>query len=115
MVELLAAIVVFNLLIAGLVKLFVGQNSMVDGLEEWAEHEPVYYVVQDPDPIARALGVPARLSAEAAGPVAPRHGDSPYLVEILEVERDPGNDSATATFRQTEVEEDGEEDEEDEE
>jgi len=106
-VELLAAITVFNLLIFGLVKLFIGQNSMVESLEGWAEGDPVLYIKQDADPIARALGIPATLVEERPKPL-PLKSDpnSTYVVEVLAVQRQGGNDSARAVFLQTKPKED---------
>jgi prepilin-type N-terminal cleavage/methylation domain-containing protein len=106
MVELLAAVVIFNLLLAGLVKLFVGQNSMVESLEGWAEGEPVLYVRQESDPMVRALGVPATLITKRIRSAQSNHDEkSEYVVEILKVERKVSEESATVLFLQTKEEE----------
>ena len=107
MTELLAAIVVFNLLIAGLVKLFIGQNSMVEDLEGWAEGEPVWYISQEADPMARALGIPASMSTKKVKAAkAGDDDDSEYLVEVTKVERHAGSDSANVSFQQTKLKDD---------
>jgi hypothetical protein len=113
MVELLAAIVVFNLLVAGLVKLFIGQNSMVEDVEGWAEGEPVWYVQQESDPMARALGMPASLSEKRSKKtVAAGSTKTPYAIDVLQVERRAAFDSASVVFQQVKVteEKDKEED-----
>lgn len=118
MVELMCAIVVLNLLVAGLVTLFQGQNHMVNSLEEWCEGEPVLYLQQDSDPLARSLGIPAILSKDMSVPrPLPRdlEESDTYEVEVLEVKRRFGKSEASALFEQREVEgeeedEDGEED-----
>ena len=113
MVELLAAVVVFNLLLAGLVKLIVGQVGVVEGLESWAEDEPVLIVRQDSDAISRALGIPATLVASRQDFPRKRDHDEDharYEVEVLQVERQVGDESITALFLQKKRE-DAEEDE----
>ncbi|MGB0953158.1 MAG: type II secretion system protein [Planctomycetota bacterium] len=114
MIELMCAIVVLNLLVAGLVTLFQGQNHMVNSLEEWCEGEPVLYIAQDSDPLARSLGIPATLSKDAvqAQPLPQGFtGGSDYEVSVLEVKRRFGKSEASALFKQEEVEEeDGDED-----
>lgn len=112
MMELMCAIVVLNLLVAGLVTLFQGQNHMVNSLEEWCEGEPVLYIAQDGDPIARSLGVPALLSKTSvvAQPL-PRDsgGEEDYEVSVLEVKRRFGKSEASALFKQVAVEEEDDE------
>lgn len=111
--EVVIAVVLLNLLVAGVVKLFIGQNSMVESLEGWAEDEPVLYVVPDVDPLARRLGVPAALAAERPprGRGAPVD-DSPYVLELLDLERLPETDAVMLTLRQVENPEYEEEEEE---
>jgi len=111
MVELLAAIVVFNLMIVGLVKLFIGQNSMVEDLEGWAEGEPVWYIEQEADPMARALGIPASLSEKrnkSNKVVDP--SSTPYFVEVLNVERFAASNSASVVFQQVKVDDEEDKD-----
>lgn len=108
MVELLCAIVVLNLLVAGLTTLFLGQNQMVNSLEEWCEGEPEIHLAAEPDPMARGLGVPATLTTGPGGPVRGLE-ETPFEVKILSVQRRISKEKATAVFLQVEVEEDAEE------
>jgi len=111
MVELIAAIVVFNLLIAGLVKLFIGQNSLVENMEGWAEGNPVMYVSQEVDPLARALGMPAKLQETPVPAVGfIQNNSAEYLVEVLQVSRQAGSESASASFLQTKSKDGGKDD-----
>ena len=113
MVELIAAIVVFNLLVFGLTKLFIGQNQMVESLEGWAEDTPTYYLALDHDPMARALGIPADLLEKPASPPKIRDTDSDYEVEILVLDRDAAAMSGSVIFQQRERDEDDDDDDDD--
>lgn len=109
MVELLCALVVLNLLVAGITKLFLGQNQMVNSLEEWCEGEPEIHLALEPDPMARGLGVPATLTTAAGGPVRGLK-KTPYEVKILSIQRRISKEQATAVFHQVEVEVEEEDD-----
>lgn len=113
MVELMCAVVVLNLLVAGMVTLLRGQNQMVNSLEEWCEGDPVLYIEQDRDPMARSLGIPASFSEERIQPLPlPRGrtalGSDPFEVSVLEVKRQFGKSEASAVFLQAEAGEDEE-------
>ena len=113
MVELMCAVVILNLLVAGLVTLFRGQNQMVNSLEEWCEGDPVLYIEQDRDPLARSLGIPASFNEQRTQPVPlPRgrvaRGSGPFEVSVLEVKRRFGKSEASAVFLQVEAGEDDE-------
>ncbi len=100
MVELLCAIVVLNLLVAGLAELFRGQNQMVNSLEEWCEGHPVFYVVPQKDPMSRYLGVPATLTRNKKPSARRSLDETPYTVELVEIRRDIAKNEAIATFVQ---------------
>lgn len=81
-------------------------------LEGWAEGDPVWYIEQEADPMARALGVPASLSEKRSKSNKNVHSsNTPYLVEILTVERFAASDSASVVFQQVKVEDKEDKDE----
>jgi len=102
MIEVMVAVVLLNLLVVGVVKLFIGQNAMVEDLEGWAEGEPVLYLVPDRDPLARQLGMPANLSSDRPALISGGGGDTPYLLEIAEVQRLPESDAVVVSLTQVE-------------
>lgn len=101
MIEVMVAVVLLNLLVAGIVKLFIGQNAMVEDLEGWAEGDPVLYFAQDADPLARQLGVPAQLTP-ARPPLLPLSVDTtPWLLEVKDLRRMPEADALILVVLQT--------------
>lgn len=98
MVELLCAIVVLNLLVAGFANMYRGQNKTVNSIEEWSEGDPVFYVVPNPNEMARTLGVPATLSKKRGGRVIRPSSNPPYEVEVLEMKRRFSKMEASAVF-----------------
>jgi len=98
MIELLCAIVVLNLLVAGFANMYQGQNKLVNSLEEWSEGDPVYYVVPNSREMARALGVPAILAKKPSSQKFSSQGASPYEVEVLEMKRRFSKSEASAVF-----------------
>jgi len=110
MVELLCAIVVLNLLVAGLASMFRGQNQVVNSLEEWCEGDPVLYVAPDSSPMARTLGVPATLSKKKSRGEIRRTEETPYAVEALQMRRRFAKNEASVVFSQIKNESDEGED-----
>jgi len=100
MVELLCAIVVLNLLVAGLASMFRGQNQVVNSLEEWCEGDPVLYVSPDSNPMSRTLGVPATLSKKDSVREVQRSVGAVYAVEVLEMKRRFSKNQASVVFSQ---------------
>lgn len=106
MVELLCAIVILNLLVAGLANMYQGQNKLVNSLEEWCEGDPVFYVVPNANEMARTLGVPATLSKKRVGGLRNLPGNPPYEVEVLELKRRFAKGEASVLFSHKLKEED---------
>lgn len=104
MIEVMVAVVLLNLLVVGIVKLFIGQNAMVEDLEGWAEGEPVLYFAQDANPVARQLGIPAQLTPTRP-PLLPKSvSPTPYLLEVQNLQRMPEADALIVVVKQTENE-----------
>lgn len=100
LLECMVAIVILNLLLIGMVKLIGGHHQVLDSVDDWSYGAPVYYVVPDPDPLARAIGVAATLEADPPSRVH-RVEEAAYDVTVLEVWRDLEPPRSIAVFRQT--------------
>lgn len=98
MIELLCAIVVLNLLVAGFATMYRGQNKLVNSLEEWSEGDPIFYVVPNSKEMARTLGVPATLEKKPGARNRRNQGSSPYDVEVLEMKRRFSKSEASVIF-----------------
>jgi len=104
MIEVMVAVVLLNLLVVGIVKLFIGQNAMVEDLEGWAEGEPVLYFAQDANPVARQLGIPAQLTPTRPPLLPIGVNPTPYLLEVQDLRRMPEADALIVVVQQTENE-----------
>ena len=103
LLECLVAILILNAAVLGMVRLVSGHHQALDEVDDWSYGDPVYYLVPDPDPMARALGGAAALSVDPPSEV---HVPSaqPYEVTVLDTFQDLAPVKSSAIFRMREVE-----------
>lgn len=99
LLECMVAVLVLNLVVLGMIQLVKGHQEVLDGVDDWTYGDPVLHVVQDPDPLARALGVPATLAVDPGMTIhVPAEG--PYEVTVTKVWRELDPPRTTAVFEQ---------------
>ncbi len=95
LLECTVALLLFTLLVLGLSRLTVAHDRLVSSLDAWLADDPVYYVDQADDDLARVLGTPARLSEPVPALPGPPPAPAAYAVTVQSVST--GLDPATAT------------------
>ncbi|MAW59782.1 MAG: hypothetical protein CMJ94_02980 [Planctomycetes bacterium] len=83
LLECVVAILVINLTIAGLLRLLHGQDKQLAVAREQLELKEVVELHPHPDPLARALGMPAQIGQPTVG-ITPRRSVGLYEVEIVD-------------------------------
>jgi len=91
------AIMVINLIVVGLLKLMSQQDHQLTDLKKELASHPRLYLRAHEDPLARQLGMPARVSASDVFP-APYDEDPAVELVLLRVERSLEPARLTATF-----------------
>lgn len=99
MLECVMAVLVVNLIIAGMLSLFRGQEKQLLYVEERLGLEGTWYVQPHPDSLARRLGHPARLRVEPelewAAPRVPA-----FALDVHDVLREANEPSLEVVFEQ---------------
>ncbi|MBC8328561.1 MAG: prepilin-type N-terminal cleavage/methylation domain-containing protein [Planctomycetes bacterium] len=106
LLECLVAILILSLLVLGMVRLVSGHHEVLDSVDDWSYGDPVLYLVQDTDPMARAIGTPAALSVDPPQTVHVASKGA-YDVTVLETFRDLDPPRSGAVFRLVESESEG--------
>ena len=83
LLECVVAILVINLTIAGLLRLLHGQDKQLAVAREQLELKEGVELYPHPDPMARALGMPARVGQPMLG-ITPRRSVGLFQVEIVD-------------------------------
>lgn len=106
MLECVMAVLVVNLVIAGMLSLLRGQEQQLLHVEEQLELSGSWYVQPHPDSLARRLGHPARLHLEPELElVLPRV--PVFLLDVRDVLREPSAPSLEVVFEQHVLKEGG--------
>lgn len=83
MLELVAAVFVFTLLVVGWMELVGHHEELAAASDDWCQDGPTYYVVLSTDPMERILGVAAGLRATAPPALPGGSGGGDYEVSVL--------------------------------
>ncbi len=98
LLECMVAILILNLTIAGMFRLINTQENEVAEVEDWMTDGKTWYLIPDPEPLARTLGKPATLAAAPAKPSKPEEGGI-YEVSVLHWDKDIKQNQVAAVFQ----------------
>jgi len=103
LLECTVALLLFTLLVLGLSRLTVAHDRLVSGLETWLVDDPVYFVDQADDDLARVLGTPARMSEAVPALPGPPPAPAAWAVSVQSVSTVLDPAQATAVVVMTEL------------